>query len=165
MQCVFNSFCGRFCRCVIFVGEPLRTLRGGAMRQPATQHCIHKPKMSGANSTCHFRIPKDHAKRSSCSGYGVETREVCILRPLSCCTVLAIPCTALTLKNAVSPCRLCSLQAQAARTSGSVELASGFLKAVNEWYFDIKWLLSQVVLKPALAARWEIVIMLHAQKP
>lgn len=59
--------------------------------------------------TCHLRIPKDHAKRSSCSGYGVETREVCILRPLSCCTILAIPCTAVTLKNAVSPCRLCSL--------------------------------------------------------
>lgn len=54
--------------------------------------------------TCHFRIPKDHAKtRSSCSGYGVETREVRTLRPLSCCTVLAIPCTTVTLKNVVPP--------------------------------------------------------------
>lgn len=58
MQCVFHLFCGRLCRCVIFVGEPLRTLRGGAMRQPATQHCIHKPKMSGAN------LPLQNPERS-----------------------------------------------------------------------------------------------------
>ena len=80
------------------------------------ERCASQPLSTAFTSprclvpTCHFRIPKDHAKtRSSCSGYGVETREVCILRPLSCCTVLVMPCTTVTLKNVVSPFRLCSL--------------------------------------------------------
>ena len=136
-----NSCCavqwpGRMrCFCVYFVEDLVAVWslsvslsgRSEAVRcasQPLSTK-IHKSEMFFV-PTCHLRIPKDHAKRSSCSGYGVETREVCILRPLSCCTVLAIPCTALTLKNAVFPCRFCSLQAQAARTSGSVELANVF---------------------------------------